>query len=291
MKKILLIPLMLANFCNGEEAQPCTLPFPFSLSAEYLAVGEAKFRTPSVEGEHLVYHQATLALAYIHPFTSYCGMIFGSGYVGTKVAWKENPSFDEKHFSYVDFALGGYTTSLPDWFWSLTVTGFIDTEVLDLSDYALYQGVLWGKYNWCDAMTLHAGFILEIGLNQEKIWPILGFEWTPCSNWRLHAIYPVDISLEYDFFEDWTIGTSIQFLRNRHRVKETEPLPKGVFEYRTWGAEIDLSYTPFPWLMVEGFAGSTFYGELKIADWRNKHATHYKFKDAFYSGISAVLSY
>ncbi len=272
---------------------PTDTSYPFSLAGDAIHVKGAHFRDhPAIEHEELHYSQIDAAFAYTHPINECYGLLFGAGYVGSRVDWKENPDFDETLFNYVNFSVGGFTKAYSDWLWSLVATMFIDTAHFHITDYALYQGILSGKYTWCDWLAFDAGFIVEVGLHKTKIWPILGFELAPWPNvWALSVVYPMDISFEWFLTSYLSLGGSVRFLRNRHRVSENEPLSHGIFEYRTAGAECDLSLQPFDWISVVGFAGSTFNGDLKITDANNHNATHFKFKGSFYAGVSALLNY
>lgn len=298
MKKtllLLLLPLsLIAQDWDDQVFQLENKPpphYPFSVSGSYLSVAKTHFRTPGFKDDTLKYQQAEAAVAYTYPFSEYCGLIFGAGWIGTEVDMQNNPDFDETFFNYVNLSIGGFTRSFPDWTWTLTFAAYLDTRDFSLIDYALYDGVLWGKYDFCEWIELDFGLIVEVGLHKEKVWPIIGLVYLPCDNWRISIVYPIDISVEYEFWSYWTAGGSIRFLRNRHRVGLHEPNPQSIFEYRTAGAEFDLTCAPFERFSLTGFAGSTFNGDFKITDRNDHHATHYKFKGSFYAGASAVLSF
>lgn len=266
--------------------------YPFSFSGEAFWLGKADFRTPGFEGEHIRYSQMDIAYSYIQPFSEEVGVIFGAGYVSSNIIWDENPAFLEHEFNYVSFSLAAFSKKFPSWTWSIIGNMYMDTEQLDLAHYALYQVMLWGKYHWCDWTTLHFGFLLELGLNQEQIWPILGFEVAPYPDiWSLHVIYPLDITFDYYLTRCLSVGASVRFIRSRHRVKNSDPVPRGIFEYLTTGIEGDLTYKPARWFSMTGFVGRAFAGDLKVADSKNHHATHYKFDGSYYAGASAVLSF
>lgn len=299
MKRILGVLLLISSSLLGqqwddelfqiENSPPPS--YPFTVSGSYLDVDKASFRTPGLENSNLKYAQWETALAYTHPFTEYCGLIFGAGWVGTEVAMKNNPEFHETIFNYINFSAGAYTNAFPDWTWTLTIAAFLDLEELSLFDYALYQGVLWGRYAACKFVELDFGLIIEAGLKKEKVWPILGFAYKPWDCLHLNVIYPINISIDYLMTKKITVSASIRFLRNRHRVKEDEPNSQGIFEYETAGGEFDLSYRPFQWVSLKGFAGSTFNGDLKISDRNDHNSIHYKFKGSFYAGASAFVSF
>lgn len=265
--------------------------YPFSLSGQYVDVQKATFRTPGLEGRTLRYRQWDAAFAYTHPFCEYWGLIFGAGWVGTEVDMTENPEFSQTLFNYVNFSVGGFTKAFPDWTWTLTFAAFLDVEEFSFADYALYQTVLWGKYDFCKWLELDFGLILELGLYKEKVWPIIGFVFLPWENWRINAVYPINVSIEYEWSSCWTLAGSIRFLRNRHRVSKEEMNSQGIFEYETAGAEFDLIFSPFKWASVKGFAGRTFQGDLKVTDRNDNNSHHYKFNGSFYAGASAVVSF
>lgn len=275
-----------------QEELPSPPPFyPFSLGGSYLNVANATFHTPDVKGEKIKYEQYDVNFTFTYPFSEICGMIFAAGWVGTEVNWKENPDFDETNFDYIDLTVGGFTKAFSKWTWTLTLSAFLDTAEFSLIDYALYQGLLWGKYNMQKDLELDFGFLLEAGLNKDKIWPILGFIYTPNKKLRIHAVYPIDMIVEYDVHDKVMLGAAIRILRNRHRVKNDEPSPRAVFQYQSWGGEFDIQYTPFKRFFARAFVGSTFGGALKIGNQDDKHATHFKFDPSAYAGVASVLSF
>jgi hypothetical protein len=298
MKKIVLLLLLPLTLTAQEvddqlfKIQNDPPPFsPFSLTGSYVDVSTTDFRTPGFEDNSLIFRQWIAGGVYVHPFTPIWGLIFGAGWEGVEVNMQDNPEFNETIFSYVNALIGGYTEAFPDWQWKLTLAAFLDTEDFSFVDYALYQGVLWGKYDLCRWIELDFGFIVESGLNHTKIWPIIGFIYTPSKRWEIDAVFPVDISVNFAFNQCLTASGSLRFLRSRHRVKQDEPDPQGIFEYHTTGCEFDLTYSPFLWLSGTGFVGSTLNGDLKISNRNNHNATHFKFNGSFYAGVSAILSF
>lgn len=265
--------------------------YPFSVSGGYLPVCRTHLRTPGLEDKFLIYRQWDLAYAATFPCNEIAGFIFGAGWIGTEVNMQDNPAFNEKTFNYVNLSIGGFTRAFPDWTWTATLAAFFDSAVFSLIDYTLYQGVLWGRYTLCKWVELDFGLIIEAGLKKTEVWPIFGFVYTPFPNWRFNAVYPINISIEYDFLTYWTAAGSVRFLRNRHRVAQENPISQAIFEYKDTGAEFDLTFKPFDWFFIKGFAGSTFKGDLKVTNRNDRHATHFKFNGSFYCGASSVLSY
>ena len=267
-------------------------PFsPFSVAGSYIDVSNANFRSSEFKGSDLKFRQWEAVFSYKHPLTPACGLIFGAGWIGTEVNMRDNPEFNETNFGYANLSIGGYTTAFPDWAWTLTLAAFLDTEEFSLVDYALYQGVLWGRYDLCDWIELDFGLIVEAGLKKDKVWPIIGLIYYPSDRWQVNAVFPVDISFDYYLNKYLTASGSLRFLRTRHRVKEDEPDSQGVFEYRTTGVEFDLTYSPSLWFSVTGLVGSTLNGDLKVSDRNDKHSTHFKFNGSLYMGASLILNF
>jgi hypothetical protein len=265
--------------------------FPFSVTGSYVDVSKTNFRSPDFKDKELIFRQWEAAFSYTHPLTPAYGLIFGAGWVGTEVNMKENPDFNETIFNYVNLLIGGFTKAFPDWLWRVTFAAYLDTEESSLVDYALYQGVLWGKYDLCKCVELDFGLIVESGLKKTKVWPIIGLIYLASPKWQISALYPVDISVNYVINTCWTAATSVRLLRSRHRVKENEINSQGIFEYRTTGIEFDLIYSPWLRFSVTGFAGSTGKGDLKISNRNDHYATHFKFNGSFYAGVTALLSF
>ena len=267
-------------------------PFsPFALSGSYLRVSPAHFRTTGLTDQKLIFQQREISFSYKNPCSPVWGFLFGAGWESTEVDMQENPEFNEKNFNYINGLVGGYTTAFPNWLWKFTFSGFIDIDERSLVDNTLYQGVLWGKYDISPCIELDFGFIAEGGLRRTKVWPIIGFIYVISKRFTLSSIFPIDMSINYSITKCLIASASLRFLRNRHRLKETEPNPQGIFEYQTTGAEFQLTYAPKLCFSITGFAGSTTNGDLKISDRKNKHATHFKFKGSSYAGLSAILAF
>lgn len=258
---------------------------PFGFTTTTLNVDKTSVYNP--QNHNLSYFQSDAAFTFTYPWNRF-GLMLGSSWVGTNVALEDNPEFNETFFNYLSFSLGGFS-QFTHWLWTLNLTVNLDMATISLNNYALYQGVLWGRYNATSWLELDIGVILELGLNKKQAWPIIGFCLTPCPWARLHMIYPVDISLEVDLCRQLTLAGSIQFLRNRHRTLPINPNSMCIFEYLATGAEFDAILTLTNSLEITGFFGHTFDGHLKISDSNNKHPTYYKFRGSFYFGGSAGL--
>ena len=266
---------------------------PLSLSGSYLQVSRARFTDPvNVQGDKLVYKQFDAAVAYTHPLTDCYGLIFGSGWVGTVVDWTSNPFFDETDFNYINLSTGIYTDWLDPITLILSAGVFLDTAHFSFIDYTLFQPLAQAKYHITQSLEADLGVICEIGLDRNEYWPIAGFNYIPPeTNWRIHAVYPINIDLEIDVNECLTAAGALRFLRNRHRVGDDNPLPQAVFQYKSWGAEFNLNFHPYSWVTIMGAVGTTLSGRLRIANRTNSEASVYRFENTPYGAFNAILSF
>lgn len=294
---LLTLPTLLIGYDDFEAEfdVPAKPPpyLPLSLSGSYLQVSRARFTSPNyVAGEKLIYKQFDSAVAYTHELNDTYGLIFGGAWVGTVVNWKQNPAFTETDFNYINLSLGGYAS----WFNCFTLIGtfgiFIDTAHFSLIDYTLYQPLLQAKYTIFEHFELDLGVIAEAGLDRLEMWPIAGFNYVPQdTNWRIHAVYPINMDFEFDVNPCTTVATGLRFLRNRHRVGDSNPLPQSIFQYKSWGFEFDLNYHPYDFCSFRGAIGTTLFGSLRIANRVNEDPNYYKFENTLYGAINAVLGF
>ncbi|MCB1181026.1 MAG: hypothetical protein KDK55_03270 [Chlamydiia bacterium] len=264
--------------------------FPISIEGGYLAMHRAGFRTNDVKGEHIRFTQAEASFGFILPLDLTWGLIFGAGWVNNEVNMSNNPQFTETNFGYATGSLGVFTRN-DDWMWTVMFNINIDTDELDLGNYALYDGILWGKYTLCPYLDFTFGFIVEVGLNKDKAWPIIGLSYEPCDKWKINSIYPTDIGVEYELFPCLTTTGAVRFLRSRHRVGPNEVNSRGIFQYQAVGTEFDLTYKPFEWFWIQGYLGHCFGGDFKVTNSADKHGIHYKFSGSLYGGGAAELKF
>ncbi len=295
MKKLLLLALfpfaLFAEdtlFLTQNDPNPY---FPFSLGGSFVNVKNAKVTNDPWGFEQTIhFKQCQAAFSHISPVTDVSGLIFGAGYVGSEIKLSENFAFEQTIFHYVNFLVGGYTSTC-DWIWRATAAVFLDTEEFSFIDYARYQTVLWGQHYFNPNFELDFGFITESGLHKTKVWPILGFIYTPIPKLEIHAVFPVDLAINYNLTQNFIASASVRFLRSRHRLKDTEPNSQGLFDYRTTGLELDLTYTCAPRVSITLFAGTTTGGKFRICNRKNHFIQSHLFKSSAYTGFSSTLSY
>lgn len=266
-------------------------PFKIDITGDY--VGKAKVHKDCFDG-HLKFATAVADLNVVYYYND-CyeeGLSAALSYERTFFDWDENPFFTQKNYNTVSLILGGFSKRLPDWFWRGQVSiNFDNIDHWNSRDYMNYDILLWGRYNWCDNVGVHIGFLAQTGMKIDRVYPVIGLDWQWGCHWKFNAIYPLNISAIYMFNSSWSVGVAARFLDQRHRVKRDEVLSEGLWHYQTTGAEFAINYTPNKWIDANIHAGYDFGGHVKIADRHYNHGRRLRIDGAPYAGAELVINF
>ncbi len=130
-------------------------------------------------------------------------------------------------------------------------------------------------------------------MNIHCFYPVLGVDWS-CICWRplkLSLVFPFNISALWEINDCWETGFAARFFQSRRRVKEEEPLSRGLWLYSAYGGEFVVNYHYSDFIHANIHAGTVFGGELKIADRHWNNPEHFKTGYAPYFGGEISLSY
>lgn len=267
---------------------------PLSLRARYDYVFNSRFEKQNIDKEHLKFGEGSVDLTGVFLYREqYCeGAYLIAGYINTLLDWKQNPFFSNTNFNRLNLNLGVFSKRFPRWFWTAQAGINLDTDRMDLWQYATYDIVLWGRYTYTDSVHLHTGMLIQTGMKMDRFYPIVGFDWTFWRCVTLHAVYPVNIALSYQITQRWSTSVAARFFNSRSRAGAKEPLPMAVWRYQNSGIEGNITYDIPSWgfhLNVHG--GWAFGGDLRIANRHNHHPRHFKFRGAPYVGGEIIFKY
>lgn len=259
---------------------------PFSLEVTYDAIGRSKIRKKHFRHQHISFAegQAQLGIIYYYNPEYKEGLSAAVGYTYTDLDWRHNPAFDQEQFHTYNVTLEGFSKRLGRWLWIGQVKFNMDADHLDFSEYFRWGGLLWGRYDYCPNIGVHAGLLFTTGMKIDHVYPIIGFDWCFRENWKLNLVFPVNISLIYTIDECWSVALAARIFDSIHRAGKHEDLSRALFEYRNGGIEAAVEYDCDSWLKVNGHIGATTGGKLRISNRHNKHVHHYKFNSAGYVG-------
>lgn len=255
----------------------------WKFKANFLTTGKAKIDEIGRKNERISYSFSEGEVSYTHHLDKENALSFDLGYSLTEVDWKNNPSFKETMFSYLKLSLGGSSTLINDWVWTGKIDASIDSKEMNFSHYALYNGTMWGRYSLSQIIGIHIGLTGTTGLKRDKCYPILGIDYVPNARWKIHVIFPLNLSAIYSINDHWSLSASGRTFRSRHRLSQKEIVSKGIFDYRTYGTELSLIFQ-LNNFSAKAYTGSTYSGDLKITDSKNLNPRFYNYKGVIYLG-------
>jgi hypothetical protein len=206
------------------------------------------------------------------------------GYEFTYLNWNKNPFFRRKDYDTLTVA-GTYVTHRLDcWQWIVQLAMNIDADKWSLSDYNTYDMLLWGRYTWNSCIGLHFGLYGETGIRLDRVWPVLGFDWTINEKWLINAIFPLNVSLQYQWNDGFALVMTCRFFNERHKAGDQGGYEKAVWRYQNTGADFAIVNNWCSWLKTGIHAGYTFGGKLKIANQRGHENHRFHFQPSAYFG-------
>lgn len=264
---------------------------PFSFATHVDVVGNSKISKGFYKGDKINFAEAQVEAGSI---VYYCptyteGARVALGYSPTYLKWHENPWFDQDHFNIVSLSLSGFTKRIDNWFWRTQLTANFNADQWN-SGYTSYDILLWGRYTYSKNIGIHFGFLAQTGLRMDRIYPVIGFDWQISPQWKLSAVFPVNISLLYSFSSHWSIGTAARFFNTRFRVKHSDHSLKPLVRYTNTGAEFIIKYDDDT-MSANIHAGSTLGGTFRVANRKNNHARDYDFDPVAYVGAEIDVKF
>ncbi len=268
-------------------------PTPFSLSCNADFIGKSKIKKGFFKDDEIKFAEAQVEAGMVF----YYNECFSEGanvavtYAVTRIEWEQNLFTNQDLFHTVSLSFGFFTKRVDRWLWKIQIAANCDTPGKNFTgEYINYDGILWGRYDYCKHIGLHFGFIAETGMRMDKAWPIFGFDWQINEHWKLNAVYPVNIGINYSFWKYWSVGADIRFFNTRHRIKRDEAGSRDVIRYENTGAELALMYQRGS-INYNIHGGYTLGGKYRIANPSNNHPRTYDFKGAGYAGAEVDVRF
>ncbi len=266
-----------------DEVKPQKSPFSFSAFTD--VNGKAKINKGFFKGDKFQFGVANGELSCVYYYSPQYEEAANAAlaYTETYFGWKENPWFDQTHFHTVTLSLGGITKRFNSWTWrGLLQINYDGFEKFD-AEYFNYNIMLWGRYELFKDIGVHMGFFAETGMRMDRIYPIIGFDWKISERWKLNAVFPFDMALQYLIAKHWTIALAGRTFDSRHRVRPHESHSRYVVRYTNFGLEAMLKYEQ-DGLSANIHAGVTTGGKYRIANAHNHHPHNYHVDPSGYIG-------
>lgn len=276
---------------NAPADNPTTKKTPFSFTTYIDGIGGAKIKNGYYKKDTIEFAVANVDAGMI-VYYSPCyeeGARVSLSYNANYLHWRENPLFSQDHFNTASLNLGAFTGRFENWFWKAQLSFNMDASQWT-SEYLSYDTLLWGRYSYSTCTNLHIGVLALTGLDMVWIYPIIGFDWKISERWKLNAVYPLNMSLEYALNQRWSLAVGARNFDVRHRVKPHESYSKALVRYRNSGAEFMVKYDKDS-LTANLHAGIAFLGRYRVANKNNHHAHTYRLASSGYAGGEIAVKF
>lgn len=259
------------------------------VKSRFVTMGASQFRSPLVNQHHKYSEQGIEGKINI-PICGFTqGISLGLGYEHFRYDWSQNPYFSQKDFQYMKMSAGIFLRCWEGWLIAAQGTVWVDPEEWNFSDYAEYGGGIFARYQWNDCWAWWLGVLARGGLEDTSVLPVIGFNYCFCECWKLNLVMPMNISLEYNFYDCWSAFVAARVFFHRHRVGPEEPIPEGIFRYRNVGGEFGLEKCVGEVLSFKVFGGFSTGGSFKVMDKDGEFPIKRKFHSAPYGGASLEI--
>lgn len=277
--------MLLAKSSLQQEGQT---PFSFDLSVEWTGKADFERKRCRPDLNNVEFGMAELDVSAVFYYNPHCreGLLATAAYTYTRIKWA-NPYFKQDNFNTVSFAIGGFTERAENWLWKGEVRLNADVNYFRFSENLFWNIVLAGRYAYSECLGFNMGFIAFTGMQIDRLYPILGFDWKINESWQLNLIYPTNISLIYRWNENWSFDLAGRAFDERHRVGrgQTDEWNRGLIEYRSAGIECGANYNTCDgnWL-ANIHIGEILGGRVRVAKRHHNEIKRFTFKTAAYIG-------
>lgn len=265
---------------------------PFAISSQFDAIGKADIKDGFYKKDGVEFAEGEIEASMVFYFNEAYkeGLQASVNYTSTYLHWAGNPWFSQDRFKTFTVALNAFSKRLCRWTWRSQLAMNIDANEWDVDEYATYNFIIWGRYEYFRDFGVNVGLIAQTGMLMDRVTPILGIDWKISRNWALNLVFPLNMSLEYTLNKYWALATSIRIFNSRHRVNDDEPQPKSLVRYTNTGCEFAIRYEDNA---VTGniHIGSTLGGKVRIANKNNHHSHRYRLEPSGYVGAEVALKF
>ncbi|KAF3362945.1 Uncharacterized protein PHSC3_000479 [Chlamydiales bacterium STE3] len=262
-----------------DENTPYHLKFTFDSTAKAnlkrKSHGKVQYAEADLEGSMVFYHDecnsdSAYALA---------------GYEYTRINWRRNPYFKQDEFNTLSLGIGASSKRMYDWLWLAEIRANFDVNHFKFSKYVTWDLYAWGRYTYSPGVNIHLGFLAFTGMKFDRVCPIVGFDWHINEKWKLNAVFPVDISLQYFLDDNWSISFAAKAILSRHRTGPNERLSRAVVVYTSGGLELGIDYLACDGrFSLNAHVGEMLGGRLKITNQHYHHKKQHRFRSCPYVG-------
>jgi hypothetical protein len=266
---------------------------PWHLEGDYSVVRKATFRHR--KDASLNYREGEVRLYYSRPINTYYTLSYQIGEAGINLGWKKNPRFKGNRYDTTFGSIALISTHLQRWRWIAKVGASVDSKSFCFGPTGVYDGLAWGRYHISETLGLHVGLGGYVGIKNHYVLPIFGLDWTSLPKWRLQAVFPLVLSLEYFWTSHLSASLAVNTFGGPYRYPRRAHggigrFDNAIFEIYSKGLEIDLKYRINRCSASVG-CGWNFGGWILTKNAHNESGKYFKFNAAPYAQGRLTLTF
>lgn len=264
----------------------------FRLEGDYIYYTKTHVHEPTVAQDEIkrtVTYHADISLN--HMFNRKGGFKLGLGMQTLEFDWPQNPITTRDRFTQLQMSTGLFTLDAKGFMIVSELMLMMDPVKMDLEHYTLYRGLLYTKYNYKNKANIHAGFVGYYGLRYNRVVPIIGVDFPLGEYFKVNAVFPSDMSLEFNPTQLLTFLVRLRFVQLPRRLSENDPLSKGVIFYNNTGAEFGVKLHYLEYFYLQGFVGRTIEPHIKAESFSGDSTTYYRLRSNYYFGASLLMHF
>ncbi len=255
-------------------------------SAEYLSGSKTKFKDPANQGSKLSYSEAEISINYEEPREKQLSVMMDNSYFTANLDWKGNPYFSQTKFSSYKVKMGYAYPFDEYWTWQAGFGADMQLGNFNLKRNTNYNLFLWGRYNYDENTVFNVGILTWLGIKDTQVYPIIGVNYSYNEKWSVNAVFPFKGVVTYMVTEQFGTELAAKWAKLRRRLKSSEAISKGIFEYSSSSLELAGFYNFSAGFTIRGFAGTGFGTSLKVYNSDGKDKQLLKMNNPFFAGIT-----
>jgi len=292
-KTCIIIALSICSWLHAGDYCFIDKEHPWHFSSWTRIVAKAKLRTEPVKGKHLHFGEAGASEYYSHFLDPKNCLSWQLGYSFLHLGWN-NPRFNKEDFHYAIASVAWISHLFSKWRMVTDVGVTVDAESFNFGKTAVCYGLLWGRYSLNKRVGAHVGAIAYGGFGTGYALPILGMDAHFKKKWHFTAVFPIDISLKYDFNRSWSAslvysGFGGPYKYPRRALGGHGRYQNAIFKVFATGADLNIRYQWLNRFSALLGGGYNFGGWILIEDAHQHHPKYYKFDSAPY--LQALITF
>lgn len=256
-----------------------TKKLPVHVDAEYRYCFDANIAGKGLSPTKLQQSDGDASIYFLQHVNQENTIAYQVGYYYERLHLDNNPFYTGSNYQNGVASIAWITNSVKDWTWILSFANSVDATTWNWGQTGVYYGYMWGRYAFHKSVGVHIGWYGYVGVKNDYVLPILGFDYRIAKRLQLNVIFPVDLSLTYYATDHFSLAAKYTYFGRPYRMPRRihggiGTYKNGIIENFANAAELDLTYKTSKYFTLTATSGWNFGGWVLIRDSDNKHGKY-----------------